>query len=115
MPGYPDTAKRKKVRAYLLTREGRKETDRGVARACNVSKVLVASVRRELIAAGRLPFPVRDKHLGERKVYQPGGSARGGYVFDEKGRAIRETEWNEQQEKKARRRLGRATKEPAMG
>ena len=116
MGGVQDKTKRKRVREYLLTKKGREETDRAVARECGVSKVLVASVRRELIAAGRLPFPVRDKHLGERKVYQPGASARGGYVFDEMGRTVQKMVWVEKHEKKPRRRPGRATKKtPAMG
>lgn len=93
MAGYPDNAKRENVRRYLLTKDGRKQSDNEVARQVGVSKVLVASVRRQLIVAGLLPFPTRSKFLGSRKVYQPGCSARGGYVFDERGRVIQKTEW----------------------
>lgn len=113
MAGYPDNTKRNNVRRYLLTREGRKQSDNEVARQVGVSKVLVAGVRRQLIVAGLLPIPPRSKFLGSRKVYQPGGSARGGYVFDERGQVVQKTEWIERQASRVHRRTAAKVDKPA--
>lgn len=110
MAGYPDNEKRAKVRRYLMRKGSQTESDRAIARALAVSKVLVTSVRRQLASDGLIPWPVPDKHLGGRKVYQPGASARGGYVFDNRGRVVQKSEWLEKQAGKKRRRPGRATK-----
>ena len=118
MAGFRDNTKRAKVRRHLMRKGSQKESDRAVARALGVSKVLVTSVRRELLAAGLVPFPEPDKHLGNRKVYQPGASARGGYVFDDHGRVVQKEHWNEEQARKARKSRtssGRATKRKATG
>lgn len=113
MGGFPDNTKRARVRKYLMRKGAQKESDRAIARALGYSKVLIASVRRQLAADGVIPWPEPDKHLGNRSAFKPGASARGGYVFDDRGRVVQKAVWIEQQEQKARKTRsssGRATK-----
>lgn len=113
MAGYPDREKRARVRKHLMTKTGQSESDNEAARVLGVSKVLVTLVRRQLLADGLVPFPEKNKHLGDRDFYQPGASARGGYVFDDKGRVVQKSVWEATKAAKRRSRPGRATKRKA--
>ena len=83
---------RRRVKRVLLTKWGREASDRDVAGKVECSRSVVTSCRMELRAAGLLPdeplfrVPGHPSHL-------PGTSARGGYVYDESGRTVREVEW----------------------
>ena len=101
-----DDGKRAAVRKMLRLKKWQGESDRTVAKEAGVSNYLVGSVRRELIAAGHHPTPEPSKTTGEvlaGRMYKPGTSARGGYVYDERGRTVRETVWLARQ-RKARQR-----------
>lgn len=99
MSGYPDKAKRENVRRYLLTEEGRASSDTAAAKECGVSRQLVASVRRRMIVAGEHPA-AREVHSLGMFRYRTGSSARGGYVYDERGRAVQRVEWLRRKKKK---------------
>jgi len=69
-----------------------------------LSRQLVAAVRREMIAEGVHPARMEivrkfdhaamaPAHTYDWVGYQPGASARGGYVYDENGQIIRRSEW----------------------
>lgn len=108
MAGTPNQAKRAIVRRYLMSEEGRTASDNEAAKQCLVSRILVVTVRRQLIAQGLLPG-VREIPAGRSGKgviefqYKPGSSARGGYVFDERGRAIQKGEWEKKQRAKKRK------------
>ena len=101
-----NTKKRAKVRKMLRSKCWQESSDRALAQAAEVSKNFVAQVRRELIGLGM--HPPRDEEGDARYKYKPGAAARGGYVYGEDGRVIRETEWLRQQaaKKKAKRAKG---------
>lgn len=117
MPGgKPDPAKRANVRRLLLTQSGQEMSDSEAARQCGVSKILVGTVRREMIAAGL--HPAGPRHVahggpGGMTQYIPGAKVRGGYVFDEKGQIVTELEWLQRldAEPKLRALVRRALKE----
>lgn len=116
MAGHPDKEKRRKVRKYLLTKAGQRTTDRGAAKELGVSKNFVASIRRQLLADGLVPFPDAEdlKYLGHREVFKPGATARGGYVYDERGRVVEKAYYLAKQAAKSKKngkpKAGRATK-----
>lgn len=105
MAGVRSLTKRGNVRRFLLTKEGQKSSDREAGVIVGVSKTLIATVRRELIAAGLHPNRREQgiPHTGDRPIYQPGSAARGGYVYDERGQVIREAVWQARQRKKSKR------------
>src|SRR5262245_18597868 len=93
MAGVQDSKMRAAVRKLLSLKRWQESSDRAVAAAARCSKNLVAEVRRQMIAAGLAP--ARERQDGETGVhagwagYRPGTAARGGYVYDESGRAVR--------------------------
>lgn len=89
MAGVKDTKKRAVLKKFLKLKKHHELTDRDVAKQCECSRALVKVVRCELIAAGLHPPITHDQQTG-RPAYRPGASARGGYVYDEAGRVVRE-------------------------
>jgi hypothetical protein len=68
--------------------------DRDIALKASVSRALVKAVRTELSSAGELPKYERPEGGTVRTdAYKPGASARGGYVYDDKGNVVREVDW----------------------
>lgn len=93
-----DQVVRKAVRKLLLARENRDCSDREVAKLAECHRSIVREVRSLLVAEGRLPKP---------KHYVAGASARGGYVFNERGRQVRETTWFVEEATKLSLRTGK--------
>lgn len=96
--GQQDDVKRQLVKNYLLTEKGQYESDNEVAKQVGVSRLVVSSVRRVMIVAGEHPAKTtRPISYGSdnvmARVYLPGQSARGGYVFAPDGSVIRESAW----------------------
>lgn len=109
MAGYPDQQKRAMVKKVLKTKAGQEASDRAVAKQLKVSKVLVTTVRREMIASGEHPRGRRlvqhayvEKGDGGAVEYRPGAVARGGYVYGPGGKIIPKEEWEEIQGKRKR-------------
>lgn len=104
MSNQPDTEKRARVRKILSTKEGQQASDREVARQAEVSRTVVETVRRQMIASGQHPpktfRPVSRGDKVKERVYKAGSPARGGYVYDENGNTVRETVWLERQKAK---------------
>lgn len=98
-----DVAKRKLLRIALLSDEYKRASDRDVAKDFDCSKGLVGAVRREMIATGEIEPPESSRRFAPEEQYQPGQSARGGYVYDERGQVIRDTEWKRRLAKAAKR------------
>ena len=94
-----DGAKRKMLRIALLSEEYKDASDRDVAKDFGCSKGLVGAVRREMIAQGEIEPPKSSRRFTSEEQYQPGQSARGGYVYDERGKVIRDIEWKKRQAK----------------
>jgi hypothetical protein len=96
-----DLVKRAAVKKFLRAKANRELSDREIARQCGCGRMLVKTVRMELIAAGRHE-PIDERtQLGPAPKYKPGAALRGGYVYDESGRPCRESVWRARQ---ARRR-----------
>ena len=97
MAGVPDLKKRADLKKLLALKRWQGESDRAVAAAAKCSKNLVAQVRRQMIAAGVIPERGRrDRETGVSvgwPGYRPGASVRGGYVYDEAGRPVRDVVW----------------------
>lgn len=97
MAGTKDFAKRSLVRKLLKTKRGREMSDREAGRELGYSRALVTAVRLELIAAGLHPPVTGRKYAGDREIYRPGASARGGYVHNGQGQIIRDSLWKSRQ------------------
>jgi hypothetical protein len=93
MAGAKDYRKRTWVRKHLQTKDGRTSSDRKVAEAFAVSRALVKAVRVELIASGLHPTVKSVKFAAGRDLYQPGQTARGGYVFTHEGKIVPIATW----------------------
>lgn len=109
MAGMKDMKKRAAARKLLKLKKWQAKSDREVAAEAGVNRSIVTAVRREMIAVGEHP----DFHAGERNGtrpgdYQPGAAVRGGYVFDEQGRSVREIVWMKRQA--ARKKLEQTRK-----
>lgn len=102
-----DEAKRAAVRKLLKTRRGREMSDREAARELGCGRYLVGSVRRELIFAGLHPAvepsEIDPPSCPRSRMYRPGTSVRGGYVYDERGAVVPKDVW-ERRQRKARSR-----------
>lgn len=117
MAGYRDMGLRMKVRKFL----GKKQkgvpnwelSDRAVAAECECSRTVVKSVRMELISIGEHPPITERTQWGHAPKYQAGAKGRGGYVFDETGKQIRETEWAKR--KKAAAKAKKPGQQPLPG
>ena len=93
-----DMKKRAIVRKMLKAKRWQVESDRSVAAEAEVGRGLVTMVRREMIGLGEHPqWEPRGSIQSSRDHYKPGQSARGGYVFDEAGKVIREIVWLKRQ------------------
>ncbi len=94
MAGVKDQKKRLILKKLLRLKANRDKSDRDIATEAGVSRALVKAVRTEMIAAGLLPKYERPEGGNVRRdAYQPGASARGGYVYDDKGNVVREVDW----------------------
>ena len=101
MAGTPDFRKRNEIRKKLKFKKYQEMSDREFARVEKCSKALVKAVRSELIASGVHPND-RTRSDGS-PAYQPGASVRGGYVWDDHGKAVRDVVWKARQ-RQARQR-----------
>lgn len=108
MAGVKDLKKRSIIRKMLRLEKWQKESNCRIAAEAGVSVNLVAEVRRQMIAQGACAPPARHNHPNWTG-YKPGASARGGYVFDEEGKVIREAVWLKMQA--TRRKSERAAKD----
>lgn len=102
-----DQVLRATVRKLLKQKRWQRAGNREVAAAAGCGKFLVGSVRRELIAAGLHPVPEPGENVSARiadRMYKPGTSVRGGYVYGEHGEVLREIVWLERQKRKGRSR-----------
>jgi hypothetical protein len=97
MAGAKDMKKRAAVRKLLKLKKWQAESDRSVSTEAKVSRTLVTAVRLEMIALGEHPRIEEGRPGFRSDAYQPGASARGGYVFDEQGRTVREVVWMKRQ------------------
>lgn len=95
-------------------------SDRAVAGKAGCNRCIVRQVRARLIAEGRHPPKNADQPRldddgkpiqGFIPAYKPGAVARGGYVYDETGKVVRETVWLKRQavRKKAERAKRKAS------
>lgn len=109
MAGYPNTMKRTLVRQALARRENREMSFGGLAVRLGVSRQLVTSVWREMVAAGELKAPTLDddtpgedrrRFHGEAELLKPGGAVRGGYVYGPDGKPMREIDYLRQHGKR---------------
>lgn len=80
MAGQKNQGIRRLLRVWLLTDDARELSDTKAAAEVGCHRLIVTEVRRQLIAAGKLPA---------RPEYKAGGAARGGYVWDARGRMVR--------------------------
>lgn len=101
-----DRTKRMAVRHLLLQEQWANASDREVAREAGVSRQLVGAVRRLMMAAGEVSekkvAPHTPGHVSDR-LYKPGTAVRGGYVYDDDGRPVRDTVYAAKQAAKKRK------------
>lgn len=95
MAGVRDQQKRAAVRKLLRTKGGRSSSNHQIAREVGCSKTLVGEVRRQMIFDGSHPpiAAVEFNHPRQTPACTPGSKARGGYVYDERGRVVPELQY----------------------